>query len=161
MSNTNKTYLTLLTDTIQKKEKLLEELILDTIKQSSCFKGEDFDEEAFDSLYEEKMAALRQIEVLDEGFLSLYERMKDELKFERYTYETEIKHLQERIKKITEKGIKLQQLENDNKLKFERMIQLKRSKIKEYNVSKKSAAAYYNNMMKQFSGDSVFYTQKK
>ena len=161
MSNTNKTYLTLLSDTVQKKERLLEELILDTIKQAACFQNGEFDEDTFNQLYDKKMEALKEIESLDDGFVSLFERVRDDIKTNRQEYETEIKDLQERIKRITEKGLKLQRSENDNKLKFDHMLQQKHSKIKEYNISKKSAAAYYNNMMKQFSGDSVFYTQKK
>lgn len=161
MSNTNKTYLNVLSDTVLKKENLIETLLLDTIKQAGCFQQGEFDEETFYKLYEEKVELLKQIELLDDGFLSLFERIRDEIISNRQEYAEEIQNLQQCIKRITEKGFQLQRLEKDNKLKFDRMIQEQRSKIKEYNISKKSAAAYYNNMMKQFSGESVFYTQKK
>lgn len=161
MSNINKTYLSLISDSVAKKETLLSELILETMKQAGCFKDDDFDDAKYDEIYEKKMNMIHEIETLDEGFHSLYDRIKEELKENKYAYENEIKELQEKIKSVTDKGLRLQKLENDNRQKFEVMLSRQRSRVKEYKVSKKTAATYYKNMMKQFTNESVFYNKSK
>lgn len=161
MSNLNKTYITLLSDIAVKKENLLNELILETVKQSGCFQKDEFEEETFDEIYQKKLEMLKQIEELDDGFHSLFERVKAEMKENKYTYEAEIKELQSKIRSITEKGLRLQTLEKENRVKFEAALMGKRQKIKDYKVSKKTAATYYKNMMKQFSNDSYFYNKSK
>lgn len=161
MSNSYKTYLTLLTDIAIKKDNILSQLILDTIKQANCFSENDFLEEKYDEINEAKMAMLQEIESLDEGFGKLYEHVKEELKENKYAYEEEIKVLQDKIRKITEKGLRLQKLENDNRKKFEIMLATQRKRVKDYKVSKKTAATYYKNMMKQFSNESAFYNRSQ
>lgn len=161
MSNKNQTYLTLLTDIVTKKENLLGQLILDTIKQSNCIGESDFQEEKYDEIYQAKLTMIKEIESLDEGFGNVYEHIRDELKENKYAYETEIRLLQDGIRKITEKGLRLQKLENDNRKRFENMLVIQRKKVKDYKVSKKTAATYYKNMMKQFEGDSAFYNRSQ
>lgn len=161
MSNIDKTYLTLLMDIAIKKEDLLNQMILETIKQAGCFQTEEFQEDQFDEIYYKKLDMIKQIEELDEGFQSVYDRVKEEMKDNKYAYETEIKSLQAKIRSITEKGIRLQTLENENKLKFETNLSSKRQRIKDYKVSKKTAATYYKNMMKQFNNESYFYNKSK
>lgn len=156
MSNKNRTYLTLLTDIVTKKDNLLGQLILDTMKQANCFSESDFQEEKYDEINQAKLLMLKEIESLDEGFGNVYEHIRNDLKENKYVYETEIKRLQDRIRKITEKGMRLQKLENDNRKRFDTILATQRTKVKDYKVSKKTAATYYKNMMKQFEGDSAF-----
>ena len=161
MSNEIKTYMSLLLDTVSKKEDLLNQLILETIKQSNCFQENEMKEEKYDEIYHHKMELIKEVETLDEGFQTLYERIKDEMKVNRYEYEQEIKELQNKIRSVTDKVIRLQKLESDNKLKFQVFLNGQRKKIKDYTVSKRTSATYYKNMMQQFPKDSAFMNKKQ
>lgn len=155
MSKNSKVYLSLLADVLEKKENLLGQLILETIKQSHCFQVEALLEEQYDEICQKKTGLISELEKLDEGFESLYQRVKVEIKENRYEYEQEIKGFQQKIRSITDKSIQLQKLESENKVKYELFHQSQRKKIKDIKVSKKTAATQYKNMMQQFSKDSV------
>lgn len=160
MSDTSKTYLTLLTDIVEKKEKLLGQLILDSMKQETCFQNGEFNEPLYDEIYQQKMSCIQEIESLDEGFCNIYERVKEGITNHKYAYEEEIKGLQMRIRKITEMGLRLNQLENENRQRFEAMLATQKKRVKDYKVSKQTAAAYYKSMMKLGSNEPVFYNRK-
>lgn len=161
MSQINKTYLSLLIDVVNKKENLLDQLILDTIKQSYCFSDTDFNDEKYDEIYQKKEALIKEIETLDEGFESLYQRVREEMSTNRYEYEQEIKKLQSKIRTITDRIVRLQKLEADNKVKFDVFLRNKRKQIKDYSVNKRTAAAYYKNMMSQYTNESYLYDRTK
>lgn len=159
MSNTYKTYFTLLEDIVGKKEILLSQMILDTLKQQSCFTAESFNEALFEEMYEHKMKLLQEIDKLDDGFLKMYEHVKLEMQQNRSAYEEQIKSLQGRIRKITEEGVRLKQLETENRRRFDGMLVTQKKRVKEYKVSKRSASAYYKSMMKLNTNDAVFYNR--
>lgn len=161
MSNIDKVYMSLLIDAVTKKEQLLEQLILETIKQNNCMKDDDFLEDKYYEIYDLKSKLIAEIEKIDDGFESIYQKVREEMQGNQYEYEQEIKKIQVRIREIMDRTVKLQKLEQDNKFKFDAFIKRKSNQVKTYSANKKSAATYYKNMMKQFKGESVFYDRTK
>ena len=161
MENQNKTYIELLIDITTKKEKILSEMILKTIKQSSCLKQDEFDEDLFDSIYKEKEQMIKEIQRLDDGFHQIYGRISEELKKQQVTYEKELKRLQGLIRSVADKGIQVQRLETENRVLCEERFSSERRKVKDMKISKKTASMYYKNMMGLTNQQSFFYDKSK
>lgn len=161
MENTNKTYLHLLIDTMKKKAMVLDRMIKSSQIQANCFQGLSLDEDTFDKNLEEKDQMILELNQLNDGFERIYQRVNGELQTHKNLYETEIKELQRLIKQVTEKSLQIQNIEASNRLKFEAYISNQKKNIKSYTMSKKSVAAYYNNMMRQANDESYFYDKKK
>ena len=98
---------------------------------------------------------------LDVGFDSVYNRIKDELISNKYKYQPEIQKMQTLITELTELSVKLQVMEERNKVKMQNCMIAQRQKIKQSKVSSQSAASYYKNMANQHQGQSYFLDKKK
>ena len=163
MRDENKaTYLTILIDSLKKKEKLLEGLRVQTLRQSSILEEDDFDADAFDVTISEKQKYLDELSKQDEGFLDMYEKVKDALKDNPSDYALEIEEAKKLIKRQTELSIELQALEEKNRKKLAVHLASGRQKVRDFRTSSKTAAAYYKNMSNRHQdGDSYFLDSKK
>ena len=162
MQNSEKTtYINILIDTLKKKESVLKKLADATDRQTVLLDGE-FDFEAFDGIVEEKEKLLEELEKYDEGFVSLYEKVRDELRDNTAAYAEQVKITQELVRKQTELSTGLQAAEERNRSKLTLYLSKGHQKVKEFKASSKTAAAYYRNMSgKHQDGDSYFFNRKK
>ena len=87
--------------------------------QTEILKKETFDMEAFDRTVDEKDAFVTELIKLDEGFESLYDRIKEEFARDKSSYAGQIKHLQKLISEITDKNVSIQAEESRNKAMLE------------------------------------------
>ena len=161
MQGMDNVYISLLTDVMKKKEDVLDHLIVCTMRQTSCFKEQEMDEEAYNAIYEEKAELLEKLEEYDQGFEQLYQRAAAEIKENKEKYKEEIILLQKQIKSVTDKGMQISRLERRNKERFEVYMNSQRRVVKQMKVSRKTAATYYNNMMKQTPSESFIYDKLK
>ncbi|MCR5324659.1 MAG: flagellar export chaperone FlgN [Lachnospiraceae bacterium] len=163
MDNTeNTTYINILNDTLRKKEEVLHSLTGATEKQSQLLDAPELDIDAFNKLVDEKEKLLEKLESLDEGFMNLYEKVREELAKDAAPYADQVKQTQELIKRQTELSTNLQAAEERNKAKMTVHLSRGHQKIKEFRVSSQTAAAYYKNMSgKHQDGDSYFFNRKK
>jgi hypothetical protein len=97
---------------------------------------------------------------LDDGFEKVYDHVKDEISTNKLAYKDEIQQLQELIKKVTEKSIKLQSTELRNKSRLEAYFSTKKKDIKNFKVSSQTASNYYKNMSNQQQGQAYFLDKK-
>ena len=72
-------YLTVLEESLMKKNAILDSIQEASRKQNELLKCEKLDLERFDELVEEKDGYLKELEKLDEGFEILYDKVKQEL----------------------------------------------------------------------------------
>ena len=160
--NEKLTYINIMIDTLKKKENILKELKNTTIKQATFLEQEDFDADGFDSTIDEKQNKIDELLKLDEGFMDLYEKVKDTLLNDGKDYTSEIEQAKVLIKTQTDMSVELQALEEKNRIKLSIHLSKGRQKGKDFRTSSRTAAAYYKNMSNRHQeGDSYFLDSKK
>ena len=104
----------------------------------------DFD--AFDKTLDTKGDYIDQLDALDEGFQSLFDRVKEEVGENKDDYAEQIKRMQTLIHDITDLSASIEAEEHRNKRLAEQYFSTERHNM---NMSKQSSAAafnYYRNM---------------
>lgn len=157
----DKTYVHILESTLSRKNNLLDELIAVTFRQEECINTKPFDMEPFEQSLFEKETMIEQLNQLDEGFEKVYDRVGSQLNDNKNQFAEEILSLKELIRQVTEKSIKLQALEMQNKNKLDSVFSIKKKEIKDYKMSRQMANNYYKNTANQHNGESFFLDKKK
>ena len=98
-------YLSILEDSLKKKLAVLEQIDEVSDVQTALLKEETFDLERFDATVNEKDAFIKQLSELDDGFETLYEKVREELLKDRRQYEQQIGRMQKLIGQITDKSV--------------------------------------------------------
>lgn len=155
------TYLALLIASLEKKSKVLDQLVELTETQEKIIETDGIDTDSFNKIFDQKDSYIQELNSLDKGFEQVYEHVKDEISLNKNKYISEIKKLQDRIADITDKSVKLQAFEQRNQMKFSTLLQTKRSNIKNFKISNKTASSYYKNMSNQHQGQPYFFDSKK
>ena len=154
-------YIDLLIDTMIKKQKLLDDIINLTKEQAMLLNQQPFSVESFEETLDKKEILINDLNLLDEGFLKLFNRVKEEVQGRSEFYAEQIKTLQNHIKELTAKGTLIQTLESANKMKIDVALNSKRSEIRQVKMSNQTATKYYKNMMNLNQNDAIFYDKKK
>ena len=139
-------YLSVLEDSLKKKLQILDELTDYTAQQQELLKVEELDYEAFDRLVDQKDPLIQKIMELDQGFETVYDRIKEQLLSNKEQYAAQIKALQSLIGELTDKSVKLQTMEQRNKSAVEQQFRKSREKIRQGRQNKQAALNYYKNM---------------
>jgi tRNA U55 pseudouridine synthase TruB len=155
------TYLRMLDESLKKKLAVLYQLYELTKQQDSCFQGENEVLEIMEQCVVHKEPLLKQLTMLDEGFDIVYSKIKDDVIKQAKEYQSEITDLQKSISDIASLGVKIQTLEQGNKLKFELYLSNKKKEIKQFKVSNQTASNYYKSMTGKPQGESYFIDKKK
>ena len=157
----NNTYVQILISILTKKKNLLNELIRITLLQEESIVQSIPNWEQFEKTISEKELLIENMNQIDDGFDKVYDHVRDELNNNKMQYKEDIILLQEIIKEITDKSVKLQALENSNKLKIEGLFFSKKKEIKNFKFSNNTVSNYYKNMPNQHQGQSYFLDKKK
>lgn len=139
-------YLSVLEDSLRKKLQILDELTTYTTQQQELLKSEELDYAAFDQLVEKKDPLVQMIMELDQGFETVYDRIKEQLIGHKEQYAVQIRTLQNLISELTDKSVKLQAMEQRNKTAVEQQFRKSREKIRQGRQNKQVALNYYKNM---------------
>lgn len=156
-----KAYINIMTDILEKKAVILDGLLYRTARQDVCLGSQLPDMAEFEILVDQKAELIEDLNRLDTGFERLYDNVKEDLQLDRNRYQKEIEKLQELIKKLLDKGMKLQAQEKKNKLKLELYLSKSKKEVRVLKQSNRTAASYYNNMNSESSGRSYFLDKKK
>ena len=138
-------YLSVLEDSLKKKLQILDELTDYTMQQQELLKVEELDYEAFDRLVDQKEPLIQRIMELDQGFETVYDRIKEQLLGNKEQYAAQIRALQSLIGELTDKSVKLQTMEQRNKSAVEQQFRKSREKIRQGRQNKQAALNYYKN----------------
>lgn len=138
-------YLKILEESLVKKIKVLEQIEEVNKAQAELLSDDSFDAERFDKCVDEKDAMISELGQLDEGFESLYDRVREQLLQEKDKYTEQIKTLQKLIGVITDKSVSIQAQESRNKASVERHFTKQRKELGQGRKSSKVAYSYYQN----------------
>lgn len=139
-------YLDILEECLQKKLKVLEEIAAYNQEQEQLLGKESVSLEELDENMSHKDELIRKVTALDEGFETLYERIKEQLLTNKDVYKEQIIKLQQLISQITEKGVSIQAQEARNKKLIEDYFKRERSQLRQNRQSSKAAYNYYKSV---------------
>ncbi|MGN0141579.1 MAG: flagellar export chaperone FlgN [Roseburia sp.] len=154
-------YLTIMIQSLQKKEQLLDQILILSREQKDWIEDPQLTPEEFEQNIEKKAALIEQLDGLDAGFESLYEKMADELNANKEKYSEEICTMKTLITQITDKSMEIQRVEAQNKMQVEQRFTNIRKQIKQVRDSQKIVKEYYRNMQKLNYVDPQFMDNKK
>lgn len=154
------TYLRILEDTLDKKQKILNQIYSLTRRQESILRGTSVQTESLDQCMDQKSECLEKLEELDDGFEMLYAKVREELQNTPGSYKEEITKLKQSVNKVMELSISIQALEQRNKMAMERYLLRHRKNIQGYRSSQKRVGTYYNTMT-GFNPHQSFFLDKK
>ena len=146
-------YVQIMIESLTKKSELLDKLIQKNEQQHECVVGKEFDEvdwDSFNLIVEQKQEAIDRIIKMDEGFQSLYDRVKEQLSENRDKYSDKIKEIQRLIGIITDQGAKITTGEERNRKIIEKTFGNRKKEIKRTRNSLKVANSYAQTMKGEF-----------
>ena len=154
-------YIAILTSSLEKKITILEQIVIMNDEQKTLALAEKFDYERFDAIYEEKGKLIAELNLLDSGFQSVYDRVKNTLEANKETYKEEILGLQKLVKRITDLSMEIQASEARNKALMEKSTSTLKQDVKTARATNKAAIDYYHSMARLNVIDPQFMDKKK
>ena len=130
------------------KKDILEKVIVLSEAQNGILAAAEFDEKAFRENIDEKAELIDKIERLDDGFNSLFARVKETLDGHKDEYKSEITDIKELIKSVTELAVRVQAQEARNKVLAENRFAQMRKEVSNAKRNTQAASTYYNSMNK-------------
>ena len=139
--------LDMLEESLQKKIAILEKIEEQNDKQRDVLSvPEEVDEEAFDATVEAKGRLIDEINSLDDGFQSLFDRVKEEIGDHKDQYADQIKRMQGLIQEITGRSASIEASEHRNKRLAEKYFSTAREQMNLSRNSSSAALNYYQTM---------------
>lgn len=139
----------ILSDSLDKKIEVLKKIQTYNEEQEKAFTEAEPDMSSFDVAIEEKEKLIQEVLKLDQGFETMYKRVKAELDGHRGEYKDQIAELQKKITVITELSNAVQVKEARNKKLIENYFAKQRVEIKQSRQRAKAAYGYQKSMMKK------------
>lgn len=156
-----KTYVTIMQESLERKERYLLEILELTKDQEMLAHDKKFDEDAFGAVVEKKDVLIHNVNEIDKGFTSVYERVRTEVLGNQEEYKTELKAMQDLIRSCVDIGMQIEALEERNKQAISNALAKGFRGVKQAKQSKKAASKYYQNMSNGAVNDSMLYDRKK
>lgn len=154
-------YLNILQDSLIKKIDLLEQVEKKSLEQSEMIKGSNVDLELVDANMDEKAALIDKIIKLDNGFESIYEKVREQLISNKEQFKVQIHNLQGLIAKVTEKSTAIQAIEARNKAQMDIVFSTQKREVQNRRNAMSVARDYYQNMNKVKHVSPQFLDHKK
>lgn len=153
-------YIEMLINALHEKKTALKNVLQITYNQAEIVNQDDFKLEKFEETLNEKEVYIKKIQLLDDGFTGIYERVREQLLDNAKNYKQPIEQLKNLISEIAELGIEIQVQEQKNKQVLEKCLKKQKKEIKSFKKSRISVSNYYKNMNKTYSNQSYFMDKK-
>lgn len=154
-------YLGILESSLEKKVAVLHEIEDYNDEQEQLLKQEKVSMEELDANMEKKDVLIQKLTDLDEGFETLYERIREQLVANKDAYKEQIKRIQGLITQVTDKSVSIQVQESRNKKLIEDYFLKERSQIRQGRKASKTAYSYYKSMSNVDDVSNSILDQKK
>lgn len=157
-------YLKIMIDSLVKKSEYLRDIIEKNNLQEKCIQGKDYDEidwDAFNLLVTEKEILIDRINTMDEGFQSLYDRIKEQITDNKDKYKDEIATIQNLIRTVTDQSVEITTGEERNRRQIEKIMGARKKVIRGKRNSLKVAQSYYQSMRGHATEDLSMMDKKK
>ncbi|MCM1252797.1 MAG: flagellar protein FliT [Clostridium sp.] len=151
----------ILVQSLEKKSETLNRIIEQNTLQETILKQEEFDMDTFEETVDAQNKLIEQLEQLDAGFESLYDRVREDMMRDKDKYRQEIAAMQELIQQITDKVVTVNAGNMRNKVLAENQFKKARTAIRNGVSKSKVARGYYNNMNNLNCVAPQFYDNKK
>ena len=156
-----RSYLQILQDSLEKKLKLLIAIEEKSLEQAEMLKNSEVNLAAVDTNMDEKAELIEKINSLDEGFESIYAKIREQLTLNKEQYKDEIKAIKSIIVKVTDKSASIQAIEARNKAQMEVVFSSQKRALQNRRSAMSVARDYYQNMNKVKHVSPQFLDQKK
>ncbi len=154
-------YLEILVQSMKKKLDVLYEIQAMNEEQRILLMDDNLPPEDFEKNIQKKSELIDQLDILDNGFDEVYQRVRVQLRENQSLYREQIGLLQSLIRDVTAAGSQVQAQEQRNyDLAVNKFTSLKKQ-IREVKTSYKAVSQYYQNMMKLNFIDPQFMDNKK
>lgn len=152
----------LMIESLEKKKLFLEDILRYTKEQTELLKAEELDLRSFNNIMKNKQVRIDKLLQIDQGFESLYGRIKATLTAQPDIYREAIKKMQQLIKETTDLGVAVQVQEERNKVQFDVKSKNVKGEVKAFRTHKSAMSKYQNNYNKQQKADQPhFFDSKK
>lgn len=132
----------MLEESLIKKIDIMSEIEAENEKQKEILSDPDnVDENAFDDTVDKKSELIDKLSSLDDGFQSLFDRVKEEVNANKDQYADQIMRMQSLIQEITARSASIEAAEHRNKRLAEKYFDTARRKM---STSKQTSAAAFN-----------------
>lgn len=159
--NQTGTYVNIMQESLLRKKQYLEEILELTREQEQIAKGEKFDEDAFGVVIDKKEVLIDNVNEIDKGFSSVYDRVRTEVLSDQELYRDELGNMQTLIKECVDLGMEIEVLEERNRATLEQVFSMGFQGIRQVKQSKQIASKYYKSMANGNVNDSMLYDRKK
>lgn len=154
-------YVDILRDSLVRKKGYLSEVLELTVSQGKLAKADGFDETTFEELMDRKEVLIGNINEIDKGFTSVYDRVRTELLENKENYRDVLVEIQKLIRECVDIGMKIEAEEERNRHSLEQAFSTKFKGIRQLKQSKNVANKYYKSMANGMVNDSMLYDTKK
>ncbi|MDE6744345.1 MAG: hypothetical protein K2J95_10750 [Lachnospiraceae bacterium] len=143
-----KQYLTMLDQSLDQKKQMLDQMIEMTATQKASLDKDPVDWTGFDGLVEKKAEMIERLDRMDDGFESVYERIREELLKDKDQHKDFVISIQKKIQAVSDASAALMAAERRNKELVETKMSEERKKLQQNKTTSKVASNYYRNMNK-------------
>lgn len=156
-----KTYVTIMQESLARKERYLTELLALTKQQEVLATQKKINEDAFGELVDKKEVLIHNINEIDKGFTAVYERVRVEVLDHKEEYKEQLLAMQALIRSCVDLGMQIEAIENRNRAALTKIFAKGFQGIKHAKQSKQAATKYYQTMASNTGNDSMLYDKKK
>ncbi len=154
-------YITIMIESLEKKTDVLGHSIELNRQQKLMLQDPNLLPEDFEKNMDYKSQLVDQLNLLDNGFEKLFQRVRETLQENKQQYAVQIEKMQTLIKAITEQTNTIQTQEIRNREEASRKFADVRDQVKGVRNSQKVVHQYYQNMMRQKSYAAQVIDNKK
>ncbi|MDE6233469.1 MAG: flagellar protein FliT [Lachnospiraceae bacterium] len=156
-------YIKILIESLNKKVEVLDGILKENEKQKSAVSEEKINDALFEETLENKEKYINELNNLDIGFETVYNRVRDVLQDEKSKsiYGEQIRQLKDLIGMITDRTLEIQRQEKSNEQLVMKKLAKERSEITQVRNARKAASDYYKSMNKVNYIDPQFMDRKQ
>lgn len=143
-----KQYLKMLDQSLDQKKQMLDQMIEMTATQKVSLDKDPVDWEGFDQLVEKKAEMIERLDKMDDGFESVYDRIREELLKDKEQHKELVAAIQKKIQAVSDDSAALMAAERRNKEQVEIKIAEEKKRLQQRKTTSKVATNYYRSMNK-------------
>lgn len=154
-------YLQMLEQSLDQKKLILDQLMDLTRAQNASLEQDPILWEEFDELVDKKARLIERLDKMDDGFESVYGRIREEMDQNHEQHKERILSMQKKIQAVTDASASLMAAEQKNKVLVETKLSEEKKRLQQNKASSKAATNYYRSMNKVNYIDPQLMDKKK
>lgn len=161
MDNNENQYITMMIEILEKQVKALNDMLDVTKQQAELADVSAFDEDKFGDTLSKKDVLIIRLNELDDGFVSVYDKVRRQVQSNPQQYKKEVATLQNLIRECTDIGNAIKTLEARNRDKLAACFADKKHEYSARQTAATVAGKYHKTMRNGFTGSGYRFNQDK